>query len=71
MINIFLYYHSIYTIFWSSWIFHTIQELVFAYIIAVFALVTIHCVNIDELILNFLDFYNPTKNPVILYKHSG
>ena len=71
MINIFLYYHSIYTIFWSSWIFHTIQELVFAYIIAIFALVTIHCVNIDELILNFLDFYNLSKNPVILYKHSG
>ena len=71
MINMFLYYHSIYTIFWSSWIFHTIQELVYAYIIAISSLVMIHSVNIDELMLNLFDFSNPRKNPVIIYKHSG
>ena len=71
MINIFLYYHSIYTIFWSSWIFHTIQELVYAYVISVSALVFAHSINIDELMLNLIDFYNPRKNPVILYKSSG
>lgn len=71
MINMFLYYHSIYTIFWSSWIFHTIQELVYAYIISISSLVMIHSVNIDELMLNLFDFSNPRKNPVIIYKHSG
>ena len=71
MINIFLYYHSIYTIFWSSWIFHTIQELVYAYVISVSALVFAHSINIDELMLNLIDFYNPRKNPVIIYKSSG
>ena len=71
MINMFLYYHSIYTIFWSSWIFHNIKELVLAYIITVSTLVFIHSVNIDELFLNLIDLYNPRKNPVILYKHSG
>ena len=71
MINIFLYYHSIYTIFWSSWIFHTIQELVFAYVISVCALVFLHSINIDELMLKLIDFSNPRKNPVILYKSSG
>lgn len=70
-INMFLYYHSIYTIFWSSWIFHNITELVFAYIISVSALVIAHSVNIDELILNLIHIYNPGKNTVILYKHSG
>lgn len=69
--NMFLYYHSIYTIFWSSWIFHTIQELVYAYIISISSLVMIHSVNIDELMLNLFDFSNPRKNPVIIYKHSG
>ena len=71
MINMLLYYHSIYTIFWSSWIFHTIQELVYAYIISISSLVMIHSVNIDELMLNLFDFSNPRKNPVIIYKHSG
>ena len=71
MINMFLYYHSIYTIFWSSWIFHTIQELVYAYIISISSLVMIHSVNIDELMLHLFDFSNPRKNPVIIYKHSG
>jgi len=70
-INMFLYYHSIYTIFWSSWIFHYIKELVFAYIISVSSLVFLHSVNIDELMLNLIDIYNTRKNPVILYKHSG
>ena len=71
MINMFLYYHSIYTIFWSSWIFHNIKELVLAYIITVSSLVFAHSINIDELFLNLIDLYNPRKNPVILYKHSG
>ena len=71
MINMFLYYHSIYTIFWSSWIFHNIKELVLAYIISVSSLVLAHSINIDELFLNLIDLYNPRKNPVILYKHSG
>ena len=70
-INMFLYYHSIYTIFWSSWIFHNIKELVFAYIISVSSLVFIHSVNIDELFLNLIDINNQRKNPVILYKQSG
>ena len=70
-INMFLYYHSIYTIFWSSWIFHNIKELVFAYIISVSSLVFLHAVNIDELMLNLIDIYNPRKNPVILYKNYG
>ena len=71
MINMFLYYHSIYTIFWSSWIFHNIKELVLAYIISASSLVLAHSINIDELFLNLIDLYNPRKNPVILYKHSG
>ena len=66
--NMFLYYHSIYTIFWSSWIFHHIKELVFAYIISVFSLILAHSINIDELILNLIDFRHTRKNPVILYK---
>ena len=70
-INMFLYYHSIYTIFWSSWIFHNIKELVFAYIISVSSLVLLHAVNIDELMLNLIDIYYPRKNPVILYKNYG
>ena len=70
-INMFLYYHSIYTIFWSSWIFHNIKELVFAYIISIMSLVFIHSVNVDELFLNLIDINNQRKNPVILYKQSG
>ena len=69
--NMFLYYHSIYTIFWSTWIFHNIKELVFAYIISVSSLILAHSVNVDELMLNLIDIYNLRKNPVILYKHSG
>ena len=69
--NMFLYYHSIYTIFWSSWIFHNIKELVFAYIISVSSLILAHSVNVDELMLNLIDIYNLRKNAVILYKHSG
>ena len=69
--NMFLYYHSIYTIFWTSWIFHNIKELVFAYIISVSSLILAHSVNVDELMLNLIDIYNLRKNPVILYKHSG
>ena len=66
--NMFLYYHSIYTIFWSSWIFHNIKELVFAYIVSVFSLILAHSINIDELILNLIDFRGLRKNPVLLYK---
>ncbi len=66
--NVILYYHSIYTIFWSSWIFHRVTELVLAFIIAVSSLFLAHVVNIDELFLNLIDFNNPNKNPVILYR---
>jgi len=71
MINMFLYYHSIYTIFWSSWIFHHVSELVIAYIISVSSVVIIHCANVDELLLDLIDIFNQRKNPVILYKQSG
>ena len=47
--NIFLYYHSIYTIFWSAWIFHQVPELIFAYLISVIFLVFAHVINVDEL----------------------
>ena len=32
--KVFLYYHSIYTNFWNSWIFHPIPELVLAFLIS-------------------------------------
>ena len=66
-VNMFLYYHSIYTIFWSSWIFHRIPELVLAFLISLSALVLVHVVNVDELFLNLFDFNYPGKNPIILY----
>lgn len=65
--NTFLYYHSIYTVFWSSWIFHKVAEIFFAYIISVFALFFVHVINIDELFLNLIDFNYSRKNPTILY----
>ena len=65
--NMFLYYHSIYTIFWSAWIFHQVIELFLAYFISIFALVIVHVINIDELCLNLIDFNNSKKNPIILY----
>ena len=67
-INTFLYYHSIYTIFWSSWIFHKVTELILAYIISVSSLIIAHVTNVDELFLNLIDFNYPKRNPVILYK---
>ena len=66
-VNAFLYYHSIYTVFWSSWIFHQVQELIAGFAISVFSLVVAHVINIDELILNLIDFNYRRKNPVILY----
>lgn len=66
--NVFLYYHSIYTVFWSAWIFHRVTELVLAFLISVSSLVLAHVVNIDELFLNLIDFNYPSKKPVILYK---
>ena len=65
--NMFLYYHSIYTIFWSSWIFHQVIELGFAYFISVMFLVIAHVINVDELVLNLIDFKPQRRNPVILY----
>ena len=67
--NMFLYYHSIYTIFWSAWIFHQVLELIFAYTISVISLVLAHVVNVDELFLNLIDFNDPRRNPTILYKY--
>ena len=66
--NIFLYYHSIYTVFWSAWIFHQATEIILAFLIAVSSLVLAHVVNIDELFLNLIDFNNPGTNSNILYK---
>lgn len=65
--NMFLYIHSIYTIFWSAWIFHQIFELYFAYFISIAFLVIAHVINIDELILNLIDFKSK-QNSVILYQ---
>ena len=67
-INTFLYYHNIYTIFWSAWIFHQVKELFISYFVSISFLVTIHSINIDELIWNLFDFQYPKKNPKILYK---
>ena len=67
--NMFLYYHSIYTIFWSAWIFHRVPELILAYIIAIFALIFVHVLNIDELILNMVDFKSFRRNPKLLYRN--
>lgn len=67
-INIFLYYHSIYTIFWSTWIFHKVPELILAFTISIVFLVFAHVINLDELILNLIDFNYPRRNPIILYK---
>ena len=66
-VNAFLYYHSIYTVFWSSWIFHQVPELIVGFTISVFSLVLSHVINIDEIILNLIDFNYRRKNPVILY----
>jgi hypothetical protein len=65
--NLFLYYHSIYTVFWSSWIFHQVIELILAYFISIIALFIVHVINIDELCLILIDFNYLRKNPVILY----
>ena len=54
-VNAFLYYHSIYTVFWSSWIFHQVPELIVGFTISVFSLVLAHVINIDEIILNLID----------------
>ena len=66
--NMFLYYHSIYTIFWSSWIFHQVAELIISFIISISFLVLVHVINIDELTLNVFDFSYPSKSPKILYR---
>ena len=66
--NMFLYYHSIYTVFWSAWIFHQVSELILAFLISVSSLVLVHVANADELFLNLIDCNNPRRNPVILYK---
>ena len=63
--NMFLYYHSIYTIFWSSWIFHQVTELIISFIISVSFLVLVNVVNVDELILNLFDF---SRKTIILYR---
>ena len=67
-VNMFLYYHSIYTIFWSSWIFHQVIELIFAYCISIMFLVFVHMMNIDELMLNLIDCNPLRRNPILLYK---
>ena len=66
--NMFLYYHSIYTIFWSAWIFHQVVELYFAYFISIMFLVFAHSINVDELILNLIDMNPPRRNPILFYK---
>jgi hypothetical protein len=65
--NTFLFYHSIYTVFWSAWIFHHVAELFFAYVISISFLFIAHVINVDELILNLIDI-KPKQNSVILYK---
>ena len=65
-INMFLYYHSIYTVFWSAWIFHQVTELIIAFFISVISLVLIHVINVDELILNLFDCNYPKKNRIII-----
>ena len=66
--NMFLYYHSIYTIFWSSWIFHQVTELIISFIISVSFLFLVHVVNVDELMLSLFDLNYQSRSPNILYR---
>lgn len=66
-VNIFLYYHSIYTIFWTAWIFHRITELVISFIISMGTLIVIHVANVDCFLLNLIDCNMAKKNRVILF----
>lgn len=67
-ITTFLYYHSIYTVFWSSWIFHKVTELICGFLISVSSLLAVHMVNVDELFLNLIDSIISRKNNKVLYK---
>ena len=67
-VNMFIYYHGIYTLFWTAWIFHQVKELILAYFISIIFLVIAHVINVDELFLNLIDCYYPRRNPVILYR---
>ena len=62
----FLLGHNIYTLFWSTLIYHTLQEIFLSLIINVSYILIIHLFNFDRLILNLLD----TRNERIKAKNS-
>lgn len=66
--NIFLYFHSIYTIISTSWIFHTLTELILSFLISMIVIIIIHIVNVDCLMLNLIDWNSVKRRSVILYR---
>ena len=61
LISKFLLFHSVYVIFWSSWIFHNIIDLFLSFIIGTMSLSFIHFSNFDKLILTLIDTRIKTK----------
>lgn len=61
LISKFLLFHSVYVIFWSSWIFHNIIDLFLSFIFGTMSLSFIHFSNFDKLILTLIDTRIKTK----------
>ena len=66
----FLLFHNVYTIFWSSWIFHKIFDLVFSLFFGILSLSFIHFSNFDKLILTLMDNrIQRKKEKNVIYKN--
>ena len=55
LISKILLYHNVYVIFWSSWIFHTVVDLLLSFFFGIMSLSFIHLSNFDKLILTLMD----------------
>ena len=55
LFNIFLYFHSIYTIFWTCYIYHKMSEILISYFTSCFTIGFLHFINFDELFICLFD----------------
>ena len=50
-VSIFLIIHNGYTLFWTSWVFHPVPEIVSSFFLSIISLVLIHYIEFDKLII--------------------
>ena len=52
----FLLWHNVYSLFWSAYLFHTIFEIVVAFIISIIFILFVHFINFDNLVIKLFEF---------------